>query len=180
MIGRRFKAHSPRLKAMQDHFQRLGLPRRFSVDSDALEAAYLAKSREAHPDFHALGTAAEQDASLRDTAAVNEAYLILRDSFRRADYLLGLLGGPTAGQQKDMPQAFLMEMMDLRERMEAVMTAGDEVKLAAMEADLEKRMTGTFETVGKLFDTEPVPLVAARRELNAAKVVKGLLRDLRA
>lgn len=165
---------------MTDHFERLGLPRRFSVDPDALEAAYLAKSREAHPDFHALGTTAEQDASLRDTAAVNEAYLVLKDSFRRADYLLGLLGGPTAAQQKDMPQAFLMEMMELREGMEVVMSAGDEAKLAAMEADLGKRLSGTFAAVGKLFETDPVPLVAIRRELNAAKVVKGLLRDLRA
>jgi len=73
-----------------------------------------------------------------------------------------------------------MEMMDLRERMETVMTAGDEAELAAMEADLCKRLSGTFEAVGTLFDTDPVPLVPIRRELNAAKVVKGLLRDLRA
>lgn len=164
---------------MQDHFARLGLPRRFSVDAAALEAAYLAKSREAHPDFHALGTAAERQSSLRDTAAVNEAYLVLKDQFRRADYLLGLLGGPTAAQQKDMPQAFLMEMMDLREQLETVTRAGDEAKIAAMEAALGKRLTGFFATVGRHFDTDPVPLAAIRHELNAAKVVKGLLRDLR-
>jgi molecular chaperone HscB len=164
---------------MQDHFARLGLPRRFSVDLAALESAYLAASREAHPDFHALGTTEQQDASLRDTAAVNEAYLTLKDPFRRADYLLGLLGGPTAGQQKDMPQAFLMEMMDLREQIETVKQSGDERKLDTLEADLGKRYESIFVTVKKLFDTDPSPLPAIRRELNAAKTVRGLLRDLR-
>lgn len=164
---------------MNNHFERLGLPRRFSVDAEALETAYLAKSREAHPDFFALGTAAEQDASLRDTASVNEAYLVLKDPFRRADYLLTLLGGPTAAQQKDMPQMFLMEMMDLREQIETVTRSGNATQLAALESDLGKRLSASFTTVGKLFETEPVPLVAIRRELNAAKVVKGLLRDLR-
>ena len=145
----------------------------------ALEAAYLAASREAHPDFHALGTAAERDASLHDTAAVNQAYLALNDPFRRAEYLLGLLGGPTATLQKDMTQAFLMEMMDLREQIETLTRSGDEAKLATMEAGLNARLAGVFATVGKLFEAEPVPLVGIRRELNAAKVVKGLLRDLR-
>lgn len=164
---------------MQDHFARLGLPRRFSVDPVALESAYLAASRQAHPDFHALGTAAEQDASLRDTAAVNEAYLTLTDPFRRADYLLGLLGGPTAGQQKDMPQAFLMEMMDLREQIETAKQSGDEAQLDTLEAALGKRYDALFVGVGKMFDTNPPPLPAIRRELNAAKTLRGLLRDLR-
>ena len=72
------------------HFERLGLPRRFALDGAEVERAYLARSRSLHPDFHALGSEAERRASEELSSALNEAYSILRDPFRRADYL-----GPT-------------------------------------------------------------------------------------
>jgi molecular chaperone HscB len=103
---------------MTDHFERLGLPRRFSLDPAVLEAAYLERSRAVHPDFHHGASGGEQAASETLTAAVNEAYAALKDPFRRADHLLALLGGPTATEVKDLPPAFLMEMMDLREEIE--------------------------------------------------------------
>jgi molecular chaperone HscB len=98
---------------MTDLFERLGLPRRFSVDPAAVERAYLARSREIHPDYHATADAAERKASLDDTAALNEAYVTLTDPFRRAEYLMRLLGGPT---DKTQDQTFLMEMMETREK----------------------------------------------------------------
>src|SRR6478735_7752999 len=101
-----------------DYYARLGLPRRFVVDAAALERAYLAHSRAVHPDYHAAGAAGDLAASTELSAAVNEAYNTLRDPFARADYLLGLLGGPPASQEKGVDAAFLAEVMDLRERVE--------------------------------------------------------------
>src|SRR5687767_9045272 len=103
---------------MQDHFARLGLPRRFVVDAAALERAYLAHSRAVHPDYHAAGAAGELAASTELSAAVNEAYNTLREPFARAEYLLGLLGGPPASREKGVEPTFLAEVMDLRERIE--------------------------------------------------------------
>src|SRR5215468_1083718 len=103
---------------MTDHFHRLGLPRRFVLDAGALERAYLAHSRAVHPDYHLAGPSADLDASLELSAAVNEAYNILRDPFTRAEHLLALSGGPSAGEHRDMPMAFLVEMLDLREQIE--------------------------------------------------------------
>src|SRR5438093_1246627 len=103
---------------MQDHFHRLGLPRRFVVDAGELERAYLAHSRAVHPDFHLAGSSADLSASLELSAAVNEAYNTLRDPFARAEHLLTLEGGPSASEQKQMPPAFLAEMLDAREEIE--------------------------------------------------------------
>src|SRR5262245_42660667 len=97
------------------HFERLGLPRRFALDPAELERNYLARSREVHPDH-----AGNDRASLEASAALNEAYTILRDPFRRADYLLTLEGGPTAAEQKQAAPEFLEEMLDLRMRIEEV------------------------------------------------------------
>jgi molecular chaperone HscB len=156
-----------------DHFERLGLPRRFSLDPAALEAAYLGRSRAVHPDFHHTGSGGEQAASEALTAAVNEAYTTLRDPFRRAEHLLALLGGPTATDVKDIPPAFLMEMMDLREEIERADAAGK----ARHEADAKKRLEAIFVGLVPLFDRGD--LLTIRKELNAAKYLKGILRDLR-
>lgn len=158
---------------MHDAFERLGLPRRFSLDPTAFEAAYLDRSRAVHPDFHHGGSGGEQAASEALTAAVNEAYTTLKDPFRRAEHLLALLGGPTATDVKDIPPAFLMEMMDLREEIERADTAGK----AKHEADAKQRLDAIFAGLVKLFDRDE--LVAVRKELNAAKYLKGILRDLR-
>lgn len=163
---------------MHDAFERLGLPRRFSIDPAALEAAYLDRSRAVHPDFHTQSSGGEQAASEALTAAVNEAYTTLKDPFRRAEHLLGLLGGPTAAEVKDIPAAFLMEMMDLREAIERAAP----ILKAQYEKEAKQRLNAIFDGLVPLFDkaeANPDARLAIRKELNAAKYLKGILRDLR-
>jgi molecular chaperone HscB len=174
------------------HFERLGLPRRFLLTPGEIEDNYLARSRELHPDRHQLGTTAEQRASLELSAGLNEAYTTLRDPFRRAEYLLGLEGGPSAAQFKEMSPAFLEEMLELRMEIEERRDAGDASSpgRAAMERQLVERRQGLLseisEQLGRLETLPPeraerIPLlVQVRQLLNAAKYVQGLLRDLRA
>jgi molecular chaperone HscB len=164
-----------------DHFERLGLPRRFSLGRAEVEREYLARSREVHPDFHQLAASAEQAAALEASSALNEAYAVLRDPFRRADYLLGLLGGPTAAAAKEMPPAFLMEMLELREAIEELRgQAADAPERTRLEQELTERYDGLLAEVGKRFERDEVPLREVRELLNAAKYVQGLLRDLKA
>src|SRR5918994_3631651 len=175
---------------MPDHFERLGLPRRFSVYPAAVEREYLARSREVHPDFHQLGSSSEKRASLELSAALNEAYLTLKDPVRRAEYLLTLHGGPTAQQENNLDQAFLMEMLDLRERIEGAKASADaaeiaaiEGKLAAMQADRVRHAAGQFDRLDELPPDHPDRarlLTDIRHGLNAVKTIQSLLRDLRA
>jgi molecular chaperone HscB len=168
----------------------LGLPRRFPVDPAAVEREYLARSRAVHPDFHRLGTSAEQRASLELSAALNEAYLTLKDPVRRLEYLLTIQGGPTAQQEKNLEQAFLMEMLDLRERIEQARASADragvaaiEGELTAMQADRVQQAAGLFDRLDELPQDHPdrTRLMAEiRRGLNAVKTIQTLLRDLRA
>ena len=171
-----------------DHFQRLGLPRRFSVDPVELEGAYLARSRAVHPDYYLAKSASELAASLELSAALNEAYNTLKDPFARAEYLLRLEGGPAAGDQKQMPPAFLAEVLDLREQVEEARAAGppDNPAVAALGAEFAARYDALLAEVGGLFeglDRAPdraAHLARIRGLLNAAKYVRGLIRDLHA
>lgn len=169
--------------AVTDHFERLGLPRRFGVDAAALEAAYLARSRAFHPDRHQLGSEAERLASTDLSAALNEAYATLRDPFRRAEHLLALLGGPSAAETKDHDPAFLMEMLDLREKVEDVRSSGAEDRvdlenaLADRRADVIRQVAGLF-AANEANGDDPARRVQVRRQLNVVRYLDGLLRDI--
>jgi molecular chaperone HscB len=177
---------------MSDHYDRLGLPRRFVLDAAELERQYLARSRAVHPDYHATGSSADLAASLELSAAVNEAYNTLRDPFTRAEYLLGLEGGPTAGEHKQVPPAFLAEMLEARERVEEVRAAGSPCGLAAVElrdefdaqyAAFLAAVAAGFAELEKLPPDDPKRAdvrLRIRAQLNAAKYVRGLIRDLTA
>jgi len=174
---------------MDDHFERLDLPRRFSINAAELERAYLARSRAIHPDYHLAGSNAELTASLELSAELNEAYATLRDPFTRATYLLKLEGGPSASEHKHLPTAFLAEMLEARERIEEA-RFGCPDDAAVLAAEFEKRYDGLLVEVQSDFDRlaqlsprdpERYPILAHLRGiLNAAKYVRGLIRDLHA
>jgi molecular chaperone HscB len=167
-----------------DYFERLGLPRRFSLDAAEVERQYLARSRAAHPDFYQDAGTAEQRASLEFSAALNEAYSALRDPFRRAEHLLQLEGGPTAAESKEMPAAFLEEMLELRMEIENIKGHGDSPEFGAMEKQLVERCDTLLAEVGSRFSRLAIDparqrlLKEVRQLLNATKYVQGLLRDL--
>jgi molecular chaperone HscB len=171
-----------------DHFERLGLPRRFSVDPNELERAYLARSRAIHPDYHAAGSDAELAASLELSAQVNEAYKVLRDLFARADYLVRLEGGPSASDHKQMPPEFLAEMLEAREAIEQAQGKANEI--AKLDTEFSSRYARIMDQAAIAFaHYEQRPASDAKRSnlltqvrslLNAAKYVRGLLRDLHA
>jgi molecular chaperone HscB len=172
------------MKGMADHFQRLGLPRRFFMSAPDLERAYLARSREVHPDFFQSGGDVERRASLDLSASLNDANAVLRDPFRRAEYLIQLEGGPTAADLKEMPVAFLEEMLELRMAIEEIKGSPDSLAFAAMERQLAQRRETLLQQFGAGFDRDsadsPRDLKTLRQILNATKYVQGLIRDLHA
>ena len=64
---------------MTDYFTVFGLPRKLTVDADALQRRFYELSREHHPDFHQGTDAARQAEALARSALVNRAYRALRD-----------------------------------------------------------------------------------------------------
>lgn len=101
---------------MTDYFQLFGLPRKFDLNAQELRKKYLRLSRETHPDFFPHASETELKAIEEKSAQVNLAWKTLGDDILRLEHLLQL-----SGVEKDaakLPQTFLMEMMDLNERVE--------------------------------------------------------------
>ena len=102
-----------------NHFELFGLVPAFALDGARLEAAYRDIQSKVHPDRFAHAGDAERRASMQVTTRVNEAYRTLRSPAQRARYLLEL-NGVDAGFETNtsMPRDFLMQQMELREKLE--------------------------------------------------------------
>lgn len=120
---------SPSEPAAPDHFAALGQPRRYELDRNGLESAYLERARLLHPDRFTGAPAGERRRALEASAALNEGYRVLRDPVRRAEYLCKLSGidvdsSEPQGGAPTMSQEFLVEMIERREAVDEAREAG--------------------------------------------------------
>jgi molecular chaperone HscB len=75
-----------------NYFTQFDLPLHLHLDLAALEKSFYAQSRRLHPDRFAAKPAAEQEAALAASSALNDAYRTLRNPIARTEYLLALEG----------------------------------------------------------------------------------------
>jgi len=122
---------------MHDHFQLFGLAQSFSLDVEALEAAFRDVQSRVHPDRFAHAGDAERRASMQWATRVNEAYRTLRNPVTRAKHLLELNGVDVAFETNTaMPANFLMQQMELREALEDAARARDAAALERLGAEI--------------------------------------------
>jgi molecular chaperone HscB len=121
------------------HFELFGLAPAFALDVARLESAYRDIQSKVHPDRFAHAGDAERRASMQMTTRVNEAYRTLKVPVLRAKYLLELNGVDVAFETNTaMPRDFLMEQMELREKLEEA-TQSSDLDLIAHALSVAKR-----------------------------------------
>jgi len=135
-----------------DYFELFGLPRSYAIDPAGLNRAYVAITRNIHPDRFARDGAQMQSFALRASAAVNKAHEVLSDPIRRAEYLLETAGGKSASQDKRVPQAFLAETMMLRESIEDAKAEGESQLLATLRSRVSVAKEATERKIAGLCD----------------------------
>ena len=121
----------------ENPFELFGLPESFRIDTHRLGTAWRELQAIHHPDRAAGGTDTERRRAVEYSTAINDAYAILRDDFRRASWLLERRGIAPEGEPRSVNDPdILMEQMELREHLtesadgglEAVERIGDEVR----------------------------------------------------
>ena len=153
----------------QSYFQRLGLEPAFDVDLGSLERAFLERSRRVHPDFHSGAGPRERIKAVGLSAAINEAYRALKDPVLRAEYLLEQLGGASSSDDKRTPAGFLIEVMELRERLEDALTGDDTASLTELVAELRPKRRETLDRVSEELRCAEPRLGLVRERLNCLK-----------
>jgi molecular chaperone HscB len=133
-------------------FELFGLPAVFSLDQEMLAKAYRDIQSQVHPDRFAHAGDAERRASLQWTTRVNEAFQVLKNPVSRARHLLELQGVDVAFETNTaMPTEFLMQQMELREKLEE---AGDAKTLDALRKDLLSARNFLQREIARTIDTE--------------------------
>jgi len=171
---------APESGDVADPFDRLGLPPRFDLDAGVIDRAWIRLAAECHPDRVADPVAAAE--ASRRSARLNEARATLRDPERRADRLLQRLGGPSAAEETSLPPTFLVEMMELRERVEEALSGDDESRRREIEREVSAERDDRIERIGELFAEgagDPDRLRDIRLELNVWRYHERLLAELR-
>jgi molecular chaperone HscB len=181
---------------MDDYFTVFGLPRKLSVDGEALRRRFYELSRAHHPDFHQTAGEAAQAEALTRSALVNRAYRALRDPIARVEYLIALEEGRdtregAAGRPK-APRDLLEEMLGVQEALEEARSGGldegargrlreERERLAGRKRAEEEALAGRAGDWDAALDAgaERAPLLAWFKERLAARAyLRTVIDDL--
>lgn len=156
-----------------DHFDLMGLRRRYALDPQELEERYRELSRQWHPDRHGQvhAPAAGRAAILRRASDLNEAYRTLRSDARRAEYLLRLHGIDVGAEKPDQPvdPALLGEVLELREALHDARQQRNQPQVRRLDAEVRGLMDAALREVAAGF---------ARLEAGDRGALDGIARAL--
>ena len=119
-------------------FYSLGIS--FKVDEKLLKQKYLENSKKYHPDFFALESEAKQMEVLGLSTLNNQAFKVLSQPDLRCKYVLESLNLLEEGEKYVLPPDFLMEMMEVNERLMELEMEEDKGKVE----ELENSISGIF------------------------------------
>ena len=97
------------------YFDFYNIPISFKVDAAALKHTFYANSKQYHPDFFTMHSAEKQAEILELSTMNTQAYKTLSNFDARMKYILDLKGVMAEEGKNQIPQDFLMEMMDINE-----------------------------------------------------------------
>ena len=164
-----------------DHFEVMGLPHCFEIDSEELEKLYQRLTLGMHPDF--FGSASEEQKRLSEKSSVmlNAAYSTLREPASRARYLLSLFAKGNSLQTDKLPEGFLQDMFTFQESLDEMLESGDQSALCKMNEDLQNRynfIESNYATLFKKLETSPENteiLQQLQTQLNTERYLRRLL-----
>jgi len=146
---------------MSDYFTVFELPRKLTVDGEALQRRFYELSRQHHPDFHQGADAARQAEALTQSALVNRAYRALRDPLARVEYLIALEEGREvregATDKPKAPRELLQEMLEVQETIE-------EAKVEGLGGEAAERLRGERRRLEERYAAEAEAIVARSGE----------------
>ncbi len=167
-------------------FDALGVEPSYPIDAMALRKRLLTLSRQLHPDFHIHADTGTRALAERNTAELNAAFEILSDDFRRADWIVKSLAGPSESDERQMPSEFLAEVMEWNETVEDARDAPADsparAELDPLATSLEEQrarvMSEISDRLVPLPEAHAPVLREVRRRLNAVRYIDRTLGEI--
>ena len=139
-----------------NYFKLFEIPVSYDVDLDQVQHRYRDLQKAVHPDKYANASAQERRISMQHTSLINQAQHTLKQPVERAMYLLQLKGVDfTMDNETTMDAAFLMEQMEMREKLEAVREQNDPLtELDSMSADVKSNMDNVADEFKRAYASD--------------------------
>lgn len=135
-----------------DYFEFYNIPISFTPDQAAIKKLFYEFSKAYHPDFHTDSSDLTQEEVLQKSAYNNAAYKTLKNFDKRLKYILELKEVIKPTDKDEIPQEFLIEMMDINERIMEVQFDFDKAQhqiilddILAFETQLTTSVDGLLE-----------------------------------
>jgi len=138
---------------MMNYFEFYAIPESFNPDGALLKKSFYKLSKEYHPDFYANETDERQQEILELSTLNNKAYHTLSDPAKRLEYILRSHELVSDGAKPQLPGDFLMEMMDLNERLMEVENAEQLAGITAEALAIEGDMQNDLDTLTADYDS---------------------------
>lgn len=132
-----------------EYFEIFGIAPAFVIDEAELKKHFYANSKRFHPDFHTSADVEKQVEILAKSSLNNKAYKVLKEEYSRIGYILEELDMIGEGKKNDLPQEFLMEMMDVNEELMELQFDPVPEKIAAAKAKVNEEITALKEAIDK-------------------------------
>ena len=136
---------------MTNYFHLFNLPPAPTLDEAALKKTFYANSKRFHPDFHTLEDPATQQEVLEKSTLNNQGYKVLADEDLRLKHLLevkGVLGEEGTNQ---VPQDFLLEIMEVNEALMELAFEDDPVARLRVTALIDRLEATLREEVADVY-----------------------------
>jgi molecular chaperone HscB len=135
-----------------NYFDFFKIPVAFNLDASLLKQRFYENSKRYHPDFYTLESDEKQAAILDLSTLNNQAYRTLADFDKRMEYILNIKNALAEEGKNDLPQDFLMEMMELNEQLMELEFDFDQAAYHAMLQQLEQHEHSIYQEVAHLIE----------------------------
>ncbi|HXI00562.1 MAG TPA: Fe-S protein assembly co-chaperone HscB [Sphingobacteriaceae bacterium] len=141
-----------------EYFQLYDIPISFKVDGVQIKKKFYELSKKYHPDFYINEPQIKQDEILGLATLNNKAYHVLSHPLRRIEYVLELNNLIVEGDKYQLPQSFLMEMMDINEELMDLEFQADTSSIEQVKIQVDGIEASLFDELfmnTKQFDEHP-------------------------
>jgi molecular chaperone HscB len=153
-----------------DYFKFYDIPVSFSPNQALVKKKFYALSKEYHPDFFVNESEEKQQEILELSTLNNKAFQTLSNPDKLLPYVLTLKNVLAEGEKYQLPQDFLMEMMEVNEGIMELEFDADEAKLTEVKKNVDR-----FENE---LNTE-LKMLIADFESNNKSVEEGVLGKIK-